>query len=83
MKSVVSMTNSFFGRCIGVASAKRAGVLTAGLLSAIAGCSVSAPRHEAPIVERLGHCPEYYGALLRLPDEPIFWHGTARCYQDR
>lgn len=32
-----------------------------------------------PIVKRVGHCPEYYGALLRLPDEPLFWHGVRPC----
>jgi hypothetical protein len=38
---------------------------------------------EAPTVERLGYRAAYYGALLRLPDESVFWCGAAQCDDDR
>jgi hypothetical protein len=38
---------------------------------------------EAPTVERLGYRVAYYGALLRLPDESVFWRGAAQCDDDR
>jgi hypothetical protein len=38
---------------------------------------------EAPTVERLGYRTAYYGALLRLPDESVFWRGAAQCDDDR
>jgi hypothetical protein len=46
-----------------------------------------APEHgrliEAQTVKRLGDLAAYYGALLRLPNEPMFWRGVTQSDTDR
>jgi len=95
MESVVLITSARSSGHIRITTANWAGVLAIALLST-AGCSANGSRQtplrppvkderpiEAPTVERLGYRAAYYGALLRLPEESVFWRGAAQCDEDR